>query len=101
MPASDPHRDVGAVGVGGVKEPGPTARAEAAIVIARDLAAHLERFGGPHRIHGERTAGLLSAIRAVAAPDVHRVAAHAVADRPTETSAGAHSCLHARRCYDR
>jgi hypothetical protein len=35
----------------------------------------------------------------VAAPDVHRVAAHAVANRPAETPAGAYSYLHARRCY--
>jgi hypothetical protein len=37
-------------------------------------------------IHNERAAGLLSAIRAVAAPDVYRVTAHAVADRPAEAS---------------
>ena len=30
---------------------------------------------------------------------MHRVTANAVADRPAETSAGAYSCLHARRCY--
>jgi len=51
------------------------------------------------RIHSERTARLLSAIRAVAAPDMHRFTTNAVADRPAETSAGAYSCLHARRCY--
>jgi hypothetical protein len=33
----------------------------------------------------------------VAPPDMHRVTANAVADRPAETSAGAHSCLHAAR----
>jgi hypothetical protein len=31
----------------------------------------------------------------VAAPDVHRVTAHAVADRPAEASAGAHYRFHA------
>jgi hypothetical protein len=51
------------------------------------------------RIHSERTARLLSAIRAVATPDVRRVTANAVADRSAETSAGAYSYLHARRCY--
>ena len=30
---------------------------------------------------------------------MHRVTANAVADRPAETSAGAYSCLHVRRCY--
>jgi hypothetical protein len=35
----------------------------------------------------------------MATPDMHRITANAVADRPTETSAGAYSCLHARRCY--
>jgi hypothetical protein len=51
------------------------------------------------RIHTERAARLLSAIRPVATPDMHRVTANAVADRPAETSAGAYSRLHARRCY--
>src|SRR5258708_2403364 len=96
---SDPNLDECVVGVGGVKEPRPTAGAEAATVIARDLAAQLKRLDGPQRIHGERTARLLSAIRAVAAPDMDRVTANAVAARPAETSAGAYSCLHARRCY--
>jgi hypothetical protein len=45
-------------------------------------------------IHNERASRLLSAIRAVAASDVYRVAAHAVADRPAEASAGAYSRLH-------
>src|SRR6266540_3525911 len=96
---SDPNLDERVVGVGCVKEPRPTAGAEAATVIARDLAAHLKRLYGPFRIHTERTARFLSAIRAVATPDIHRVTANAVADRPAETSAGAYSCLHARRCY--
>jgi hypothetical protein len=96
---SDPNLDERVVGVGCVKEPRPTAGAEAATVIARDLAAQLKRFDGPVRIHTERTARLLSAIRAVATPDMHRVTANAVADRPAETSAGAYSCLHARRYY--
>ena len=96
--ASDPNLDV-CVGVGGVKEPRPAAGTEAATVVARDLAAHLKRLDGPLRIHTERAARFLSAIRAVATADVHRVTANAVANRPAETSAGAHSCLHARRCY--
>jgi hypothetical protein len=50
-------------------------------------------------VHSERTAGLLSATGAVATPDVHRITANAVADRPTETSAGASSRLHTRGCY--
>jgi hypothetical protein len=45
-------------------------------------------------IHDERAPGLLSAIPAMATPDVYRVTAHAVADRPAEASAGAHSRLH-------
>jgi hypothetical protein len=97
--ASNPNLDERLPGVGCVKEPRTTAGAEAATVIARDLAADLEPFDGPHRVHTERTAGLLSAIRAVAAPDMHRVTANAVADRPAETSAGAYSFLHGRRCY--
>jgi len=95
---SDPDLDERVVGVGCVKEPRPTAGAEAATVLACDLAAHLKRLDGPVRIHSERTARLLSAIRAVATPDVHRVTANAVADRPAETSARAYSCLHRRRC---
>src|SRR5205823_12397115 len=71
----------------------------AATVIARDLAAHLKGLDRPLRIHAERTARLLSAVRAVATPDVHRVTANAVADRPAETSTAAYSCLHGRRCY--
>jgi len=51
------------------------------------------------RIHSERTARLLSAIRAVATPNMHRVTANAVAHRAAETSAGAFTCLHACRCY--
>src|SRR5213080_224580 len=96
---SDPNLDERVAGVGCVKEPRPTAGAEAATVIARDLAAHLKRLDGPLRIHTERTARLLSAIRAVATPDMHRVTANAVADCPAETAASAYSCLHARRCY--
>ena len=95
---SDPNLDV-RVGVGGVKEPRPTAGTKAATVIACDLAAHLKRLHGPPRIHGERTAGLLSAVRAVATNDMQGVTTNAVADCPAETSAGAYSCLHARRCY--
>jgi hypothetical protein len=45
-------------------------------------------------VHNEGAPRLLSAIRAVAAPDVDRVTAHAVADRPAEASAGAYSRLH-------
>jgi hypothetical protein len=67
--------------------------------VARDLAAQLKRLDGPHRIHAEGTARLLSAIRAVATPDMHGVTANAVANRAAETSAGAYSCLHARRGY--
>ena len=96
---SEPNLDVRTAGIGCVEEPRPTARAEAATVIARDLAAYLERLDRPVRIHRERTARLLSAIRAVAAPDVRRLAANAVADRPAEASADANSGLHARRCY--
>src|SRR5262245_2455926 len=98
---SEADLDVRAVGVGCVNEPRPTAGAEAATVVARNLAAQLKCLDRPVRIHGERTAGLLSAIRAVATPDMYRVTANAVADRSAQTSAGAYSCLHARRCYDR
>jgi hypothetical protein len=99
--ASDPDLDERAAGVdpGRVKEPRPTAGAEAATVIARDLAAQLERLDGPVRKDCKRTARLLSAIRAVATHDMHRVTANAVADRPAATTAGAYSSLHARRCY--
>src|SRR5262245_21640448 len=96
---SHPNPDERAAGVGSVNQPRPTAGAEAATVIARDLAAHLERLDGPMRIHTERTAGLLSAVCAVATPDVHGVTANAVADRPAETSAGAYRSHHAHRCY--
>src|SRR5213080_3875638 len=97
---SDSNLDERVAGVGCVNEPRPTAGAEAATVIARDLAAQLKRLDGPLRIHTERAARLLSAIRAMATPDMHRFTANAVADRPAETSAGAYSCLHTRRCYD-
>ena len=96
---SDPNLDERVAAVGRVKDPRPTAGAEAATVIARDLAAHLKRLGRPMRIHTERTARLLSATRAVATHDMHRVTTNAVADRPAETSAGAYFRLHARRCY--
>src|SRR2546430_8815423 len=87
---SDPDLDERVAAVGCVDEPRPTARAEAATVIARDLAAHLKRLGRPMRIHTERTARLLSATRAVATHDMHRLTANAVADRPAEASAGAY-----------
>src|SRR5512133_20462 len=58
---SEPNLDERVVGIGCVKEPRPTAGAEAATVIARDLAAHLKRVDGPLRIDGERAARLLSA----------------------------------------
>src|SRR5262245_10631448 len=96
---ADPNLDEPVVWVGCVKQARATAGAEAATVVARDLAAQLERLGGPVREHREGAAGLLSATRAVAAPDVQRVTADAVTDRAAETSAGAYACLHARRCY--
>jgi hypothetical protein len=95
----DPNLDERVAGVGYVKEPRPTAGAEPATVIARNLAADRKRLDGPVRIHRERAARLLSAIRAVATPDMHRVTANAVPHRTAETSAGAYSCFHARRCY--
>jgi hypothetical protein len=94
---SDPNLDDPVARAGCVKEPRPTAGAEGATVIARDLAADLKRLDRPVRIHTERTAGFFSAICAVATPDMHGVTANAVADRPAETSAGAYSCLHACR----
>src|SRR5215468_5759252 len=90
---ADPNLDERVAWIERVKEPRPTARAEGATVEARDLPAHLKRLGRPHRVHAERTAGLLSAIRAMATPDMHRFTANAVADSPAETSAGAYSCL--------
>src|SRR5215204_3288655 len=74
---SEPNLDERAARVARVEQPRPTAGAEAATVIARDLAAHLKRIDGPMRIHTERTARLLSASRAVAAPDMHGVPANA------------------------
>jgi hypothetical protein len=99
--ASDPNLDERVAGVSCVEQPRPTAGAEAATVVARDLAGQLKRFDGPVRIHTERAAGLLSAIHAVAAADIHWVAANAVADRSAKTSARAYSCLHEPRCYAR
>src|SRR6058998_2979717 len=58
---SDANLDERVAGVGCVKEPRATAGAEAATVIARGLATHLERLDGPVRIHAERAARLLPA----------------------------------------
>ena len=91
---SEPNLDERVTGTDWVKQSRPTERAEAASTIARDLTAHLKRLDGPVPIHNERATRLLSAIRAVAASDMYRVTAHAVADRPTEASAGAYSRLH-------
>jgi autotransporter translocation and assembly factor TamB len=96
--ASDPDLDERVAGVGRVEEVRSAAGSEAATVIARHLAVQLERLDGPLRIHAERTARLLSAIRAVAPADMHGVTANAIADRATETSAGAYSSMHGRRC---
>src|SRR5262245_12708323 len=98
---SDPNLDEPVPGAGCVKEPRPAAGAEGTSVVARDLAAHLKRLDRPVGIHRECTAELLSAVRAVATPDMHGVTANAVADCAAETSADAYSCLHARRCYAR
>ena len=84
---SEPNLDERVAGVGSCRRAETHSGAEAATVIARDLAAQLERLDRPLRIHAERTAGLLSAIRAVATPDMHRVTANGVANRPAETSA--------------
>jgi hypothetical protein len=91
---SEPNLDERVTGTDWIKQSRPTERAEATSTIACDLTAHLERLDGPMPIHNERASRLLSAIRAVAAPDVYRVTAHAVADRPAEASAGAYSRLH-------
>src|SRR5258708_40332483 len=77
----DPDLDERVPGVGCVKEPRAAVGTEAATVIARELAAQLKRLDGPLRIHSERAARLLSAIRAVTPPDRHRVTANAGADR--------------------
>jgi hypothetical protein len=91
---SEPDLDERVAGTDWIKESRPTERAEAAPTIARDLTAYLKRLDGPVPIHDERAPRLLPAIRAVAAPDVYRVTAHAVADRPAEASAGAYFRLH-------
>jgi hypothetical protein len=93
--ASEPNLDERVTGIDWIKQSRPTESAEATSVIARDLTTHLKRLDGPLPVHGERAPGLLSAIPAVTAPDMHGVTAHAVADRPAETSAGAYSRLHA------
>jgi len=93
--ASKPNLDERVTGIDWIKQSRPTESAEATSVIARDLTTHLKHLDRPLPIHSERAPRLLSAIRAVAAPDVHRVTAHAVADRPAEASAGAYSRLHA------
>jgi len=92
---SEPNLDERVTGTDWIKQSRPTESAEATSVIARDLATHLKRLDGPMPIHNERASRLLSAIPAVAAPDVHGVTAHAVADRPAEASAGAYPRLHA------
>jgi hypothetical protein len=91
---SEPNLDQRVTGTDWIKQSRPTERAEATSTVARDLTAHLKSLDGPMPIHNERAPRLLSAIRAVAAPDVYRVTAHAVADRPAEASAGAYSRLH-------
>jgi hypothetical protein len=93
--ASKPNLDERVTGIGWIKESRPTDSAETTSVIARDLTKYLDRLDRPLPIHGERAPGLFSAIRAVAAPDVHRLTAHAVADSPAEASAGAYSRIHA------
>ena len=92
--ASEPNLDERVTGTDWIKQSRPTERAEAASTVARDLTGQFERLDGPMPIHDERAPRLLSAIRAVAAPDVYRFTAHAVADRPAEASAGAYSRLH-------
>jgi hypothetical protein len=92
---SKPNLDERVTGIDWIKQSRPTESAEATAFIARDLTTHLKRLDRPLPIHGERASRLLSAIRAMAAPDVHRVTAHAVADSPAEASAGAYSRLHA------
>jgi hypothetical protein len=91
---SEPNLDERVTETDWVKQSRPTEGAEATSSEARDLTAHLKRVDGPMPIHDERASRLLSAIRAVAAPDVYRVSAHAVADRPAEASARAYSRLH-------
>jgi hypothetical protein len=91
---SEANLDELVIGTDWIKQSRPTVGAEAATGIARDLAAHLERLDRPMPIQDERAPGLLSAIRAVAAPDVYRITAHAVADRAAEASARAYSRLH-------
>ena len=91
---SEPNLDERVTRADWIKQSRPTERAEATSAIACDRTAHLKRLDGPVPIHNERAPGLLSAIPAVAAPDVYRVTAHAVTDRPAEASAGAYSRLH-------
>jgi len=93
---SEPNLDERLTGTDRIEQSRPAAGAEAATVIARDLTGDLERLDGPLSVDGEGAAGLLSAVRAVAATDVHRLTAHAVADRAAETAAGAYSRLHTK-----
>src|SRR5205814_8564687 len=84
---SDPSLDERVAGVACVKEPRPTTGAEAATVIAGDLAGHVKRLDGPHRILGERTARLLSATRAVTTQDMLRVTVIGSDELTTATTA--------------
>src|SRR5690349_13547016 len=77
--ASEPDLDDAVVQVGEVDQPRSAARAEAAIVEARDLTRQPERVDRPVRVDGERAAGFLAAVCAVAASDANRLTANGVA----------------------
>ena len=88
--SSEPNLDERVAWPDRIEQSRPTARAEAASFVARDLTAHLEGLDGPLPVHDERAPGLLSAVRAVAAPHVDGRTPHAVADSPAEAAAGAY-----------
>jgi hypothetical protein len=74
----EPNLDQDVPRVGRLEDARPAARAEAPPVEAGEIAAELERLDRPLRVDREGTPGFLPAVRAVAAPDVDRLPAHAV-----------------------
>src|SRR5581483_409441 len=77
------------------EEPAAAARAEAVVLVRRVLALELERVERPLAVDRVRAPRPLSAVGAVAAADVGRLAAHAVADGAAEAAALANLLLRA------
>ena len=92
----DPDLDERVARVRRIEDPPAAPRAKSAVVKACELSADLERFNGPLRVHRESAARFRPAVCAMAAPDMHGLAANEIPYVAAKASSSAEGVLHGR-----